>query len=205
MTVPYHAPPTPPDVAVIIATLPASDAERIVAAYRFAAAAHSAHVRDEGTPFIDHPVRVARILWEELGTRDVDMIVAALNHDVLEDCDWLDEQVLAGALGQRATDLVKDVTKEQVADADKPARDRAYLDNLRVIPFESRLLKLADRIDNLRGVVSSGNPDKAARYLTVSREEFIPLALATDPRAAELVTQACDQIERFLVVNGYNP
>lgn len=190
---------------MIIATLPASDAERIVAAYRFAAAAHSAHVRDEGTPFIDHPVRVARILWEELGTRDVDMIVAALNHDVLEDCDWLDEQVLAGALGQRATDLVKDVTKEQVADADKPARDRAYLDNLRVIPFESRLLKLADRIDNLRGVVSSGNPDKAARYLTVSREEFIPLALATDPRAAELVTQACDQIERFLVVNGYNP
>ena len=205
MTVPYHAPPTPPDVAVIIATLPASDAERIVAAYRFAAAAHNAHLRDEGTPFIDHPVRVARILWEELGSRDVDMIVAALNHDVLEDCDWLDEQVLAGALGQRATDLVKDVTKAQAAQADKPARDRAYLDNLRVIPVESRLLKLADRIDNLRGVVNSGNPDKAARYLSVSREEFIPLALATDPRAAELVSQACDQIEAYLVGNGHTP
>lgn len=203
LTVPYHAPPTPPDIALIIATLPASDAERIVAAYRFAAAAHHAHLRDEGTPFIDHPVRVARILWEELGSRDVDMIVAALNHDVLEDCEWLDEEVLAGALGQRTTSMVKDVTKAQVEEEDKAARDRAYLDNLRTIPVESRLLKLADRIDNLRGVISSGDPDKAARYLTVSREEFIPLALATDPRAAELVTQACDQIERYLIENGF--
>lgn len=198
MTVPYHAPQTPPDIAMIIASLPPSDAERIEAAFRFAEAAHRGQMRDEGTPFIDHPVRVARILWEELGGRDVDVVVAALNHDVLEDCSWLEEEVLAGALGKRATGLIRDVTKPAVPDEEKPARDRVYLDSLRGLPPDSRLLKLADRIDNLRSVVHSGDPDKASRYLEVSRLEFIPLALATDPVAADLVSQACDDIERYL-------
>lgn len=198
MTVPYHAPQTPPDVALIIASLPASDAGRVEAAFRFAEAAHTSQFRDEGTPFIEHPVRVARILWEELGSRDVDMIVAALNHDVLEDCDWLDESVLAGALGERATELVKAVTKPQVPDDQKAARDRAYLDSLRTISSDARLLKLADRIDNLRSVVHSGDDAKAGRYLEVSRDEFIPLALATDPAAADLVAAACDAIESHL-------
>lgn len=198
MTIPYHAPQTPPDIAMIIASLPPSDAGRIEAAFRFAAAAHEGQARDEGTPFIDHPVRVARILWEELGSRDVDIIVAALNHDVLEDCDWLDEEVLSGALGQRATSLIRDVTKPAVPDEEKAARDRTYLESLRGLSPESRLLKLADRIDNLRSVVHSGDPAKAARYLEVSRLEFIPLALATDPVTADLVSQACDEIERYL-------
>jgi guanosine-3',5'-bis(diphosphate) 3'-pyrophosphohydrolase len=199
LTLPYHAPETPPAVALIIATLPSSDASRIETAYRFAEAAHRGHMRDEGTPYIDHPVRVATILWEELGNRDVDMIVAALNHDVLEDCEWLDADVLAGALGERATDLIQDVTKPQVSEHEKPERDRAYLDKLRSIPVESRLLKLADRIDNLRSIVLAEDPKKARRYLQVSREEFVPLALATDPVAVELVSEACDLIEQYLL------
>jgi guanosine-3',5'-bis(diphosphate) 3'-pyrophosphohydrolase len=199
LTVPYHAPQTPPDVALIIASLPASDAGRVESAFRFAEAAHSRHVRDEGTPFIEHPVRVARILWEELGNRDVDMIVAALNHDVLEDCDWLDESVLAGALGERATGLIKAVTKPQVPEDQKAARDRAYMDSLRTISPDARLLKLADRIDNLRSVVHSGDDAKARRYLEVSRGEFIPLALSTSPVAADLVGAACDAIEEHLL------
>jgi guanosine-3',5'-bis(diphosphate) 3'-pyrophosphohydrolase len=203
LNVPYHAPQTPADIALISATLPGTDAARVEQAYRFAAAAHDGHVRDEGTPYIDHPVRVARILWEDLGSRDVDLIVAALNHDVLEDCAWLDETVLSGALGERATSLIKDVTKAKVAEEDKPARDRAYLDSLRGAPHDSRLLKLADRIDNLRCVVHAGQPDKAARYLKVSREEFIPLALATDPRAADLVSLACDEVEHYLSGTSY--
>lgn len=183
---------------MIIASLAPGDAERLEAAYRFAEAAHRGHVRDEGTPYIDHPVRVALILWEEIGVRDVDLIIAAFNHDVLEDCDWLDEGVLSGALGERATSLIADVTKPQVPEEQKAARDRAYLDGLRSLPHESRLLKLADRIDNLRAVVHAGDPDKARRYLDVSREEFIPLALATDPLAVDLVSEACDRIEEYL-------
>lgn len=198
MTIPYRAPETPVEVALMIATLSVEDAERIEFAYRFAAAAHDGQTRDEGTPFIEHPVRVARILWEDFGSRDVDTIIAALNHDVLEDCDWLDTEILRGALGEVATGLIEHVTKERVSDDKKADRDRAYLDRLWEIPPEARLLKLADRLDNLRSVVNAGDPAKAQRYLTVSREEFIPLALATDPVAARLIGDACDEIERYL-------
>lgn len=198
MTGPYHAPQTPAEVALMVATFSAEEAERFESAFRFAAAAHEGQTRDEGTPYIDHPVRVALLLWEELGVRDLDILVAALNHDVLEDCEWLDASVLGGALGERATGFVEEVTKPHVPDEEKPARDRIYLDSLRDISNEARLLKLADRIDNLRGVILSGDPAKARRYLTVSREEFIPLALATDPAAARLVAEACDRIEQYL-------
>lgn len=182
----------------MIATLPVEDAERVEFAYRFAAAAHDGQTRDEGTPFITHPVRVALILWEEFGSRDVDSIIAALNHDVLENCNWLDVDVLNGALGEVPTALIQQVTKEHVPDGQKAARDRIYLDRLWEISPEARLLKLADRLDNLRSVVHAGDLAKARRYLTVSRDEFIPLALATDPAAARLISDACDEIERYL-------
>lgn len=198
MTNPYRAPETPVEVALMIATLSVEDGGRIEFAYRFAAAAHEGQTRDEGTPFIEHPVRVARILWEEFGSRDVDVIVAALNHDVLEDCHWLDSSLLKGALGVVPTALIEHVTKEQIAEDEKAARDRAYLDRLWEIPPQARLLKLADRLDNLRSVVNAGDPAKARRYLTVSRDEFMPLALATDPVAARLIGDACDEIERYL-------
>ena len=202
VTLPYHAPETPVQVALMIAALSVDDGGRIEFAYRFAAAAHDGQTRDEGTPFIEHPVRVARILWEEFGSRDVDVVVAALNHDVLEDCDWLNAEVLNSALGEVATALIEHVTKEYVPQDKKAARDRAYLDRLWEIPPQAQLLKLADRLDNLRSVVHSGNPDKAGRYLTVSRDEFIPLALATDPVAAWLIGDACDEIERYLEADG---
>lgn len=202
MSAPYRAPRTPPDVALIIATLPTDDSGQIVAAYRFAAAAHEGQLRNEGTPYIEHPVRVARILWEELGSRDVDIFIAALNHDVLEDCDWLDSDVLSGALGTRATELVEHVTKPAVPEGEKAARDLAYMDSLWEIPREARLLKLADRLDNLRSVIYAGDPAKAARYLTVSRDKFIPLALATDPVAAQLISEACGRIEQYLAAEN---
>lgn len=194
----HTSPPIPPQLALIQAAVPTDDAERLDNAFRFAAAAHEGQTRDEGTPFIEHPVRVAAILWGELGCRDVDMLVAALNHDVVEDSELVDGELVASAFGERVAGLVMDVTKEQVAPEHKAARDRAYMDRLPRLSLDSRLLKLADRIDNLRSVLHSGDPEKARRYLEISRAEFIPLALSTDHAAARLVTEACDAVERML-------
>lgn len=194
----YQQATLPAPVTLMLAFLSDEDAQRLNDAFQFAAAAHAEHTRDEGTPYIDHPVRVAQILWEELGNRDIDLLIAALNHDVLEDCEWLEPSVLESMFGPDVTSMVLDVTKEQVPDEQNAARDRAYLDRLPNLSHKSRLLKLADRIDNLRNVPQSGDPAKARRYLAVSREEFIPLALATDQTAARLVIEACDAIEEYL-------
>ncbi len=190
--------PMPSALTVIQAGLDRADAERIECAYRFAAHAHDGQTRDEGTPFIEHPVRVALVLWQELGSRDVDLLVAALLHDTIEDSPEVDDALVASAFGERVARLVLDVTKEPVPAAQRAARDRAYIDRLRTLDADARLLKLADRIDNLRSVVGSGDRDKALRYLTVSRAEFVPLALMTDHAALQLVTAACDAIAAAL-------
>jgi len=194
----YQPLPTPAPLTMILATQPPDDARRLEYAYQFAAEAHRSQVRDEGTPFIDHPVAVAEILWGELGCRDIDMLVAALLHDVLEDCSEVLPEVLADLVGPRTFELVVSVTKPAVPDERKPQRDRDYLDRLREAPADVRLLKLADRIHNLRQVVHANDPAKARRYLDVSRTEFYPLALATSAEAARLVAESCDAIERYL-------
>jgi len=189
----------PASLALIQASVGADDAARLEQAYRFAEAAHNGQTRDEGTPFIEHPVRVATILWNELGQRDdVDLIIAALCHDTVEDSEDVEPELLESFFGPAIASMVLDVTKPPAAPGEKEARDRAYLDKLPKLSMRSRLLKLADRIDNLRAVVHSREPGKAQRYLTVSRQEFIPLALQTDPVAARLVIEACDNLERHL-------
>jgi GTP pyrophosphokinase len=190
--------PLPSVLTLIQASLGRDDAERIERAYRFAAAAHEGQTRDEGTPFIEHPVRVAALLWHELGVRDVELLVAALNHDAVEDCDDVDGTLVASVFGNRVAGFVDDVTKEAVSPEDRESRDRAYLDRLPTLSVDSRLLKLADRIDNLRSVPLANDPAKARRYLDVSRAEFVPLATMTDPAALRLVNDACDAIERML-------
>ena len=192
-----HPCPPAPRVNDLAGGLASEDAERLLDAFRVAAAAHASQLRDEGTPFIEHPVRVAQILWSELGVRDVDVLIAALNHDVVEDSE-LDSAFIAGKFGQRVEELVEHVTKAAVPDEHKSARDADYLLALRAAPRDARLLKLADRIDNLRAVIRSNDQAKAARYLNVSRAEFLPLALLTDPTAERLIASACDAIERYL-------
>lgn len=193
----YQPAPIPPELASLLAGSAPDDAARLAMAWQIAAAAHGGQLRDEGTPFVDHPLAVAVILWSELGCRDADVLCAALTHDVLEDSD-VPEQLLRDLLGDRATAMVVDVTKVAVPEEQKAERDARYLASLRLLPHESRLLKLADRIHNLRCVPAGGDRAKAARYLDVSRREFYPLALATDARAADLIEQACDAIERHL-------
>ena len=190
--------PVPAPLALIQAALASDDAERVERAYYFAAAAHDGQTRDEGTPYIEHPVRVALILWQELGVRDVDLMIAALNHDVIEDSEDVDDALVRSAFGDRAANLVLDVTKPAAPPDGKGARDRAYLDSLPGLDLDSRLLKLADRIDNLRSVIDGGDRAKARRYLIVSRAEFLPLAAMTDPVAHQLIGEACDAIEALL-------
>jgi guanosine-3',5'-bis(diphosphate) 3'-pyrophosphohydrolase len=194
----YRPAVVPPQLAIILAAMTSEDAERVQQAFQFAAAAHALHTRDEGTPYIDHPVRVAGIVWSELGRREPDLVVAALTHDILEDCPEITADILEGVIGSRPLGWVIDVTKAPPADGDKARRDRDYLDRLPRLTVEARLLKLADRIDNVRSVVLSPDRAKALRYLTVTRENFLPLAAATDVTAERLLAAACQTLENWL-------
>ncbi|MDE5012743.1 HD domain-containing protein, partial [Francisella tularensis] len=70
--------------------------------------AHATHVRSAGEPYFTHPVAVACILAEL--RMDVDPIIAALLHDVVEDTEYTVDDI-SNIFGQKVAQLVEGVTK----------------------------------------------------------------------------------------------
>src|SRR5213595_2379601 len=88
--------------------LPAPDVEAIKRAYAFAAEAHAPQVRESGEPYINHPLAVAETLASV--HMDTATIVAALCHDVSEDCG-VPMSELESRFGREVARLVDGVTK----------------------------------------------------------------------------------------------
>src|SRR3989304_1754655 len=83
----------------------------ILRAVAFAAHKHRDQRRKDkdASPYINHPIALATVLWEEGGVRDPMVIATALLHDTLEDTEtaW---QELRGEFGDEIADLVTEVT-----------------------------------------------------------------------------------------------
>jgi GTP pyrophosphokinase len=88
--------------------LPAPDVESVRRAYAFAAEAHAGQLRESGEPYINHPLAVAETLASI--RMDTATIVAALCHDVSEDCG-VPMSELESRFGREVARLVDGVTK----------------------------------------------------------------------------------------------
>lgn len=119
----------------------------------FARRAHRGQVRDGGEPAMLHALRVTRSLLEARATQPVpfEAIAAAVLHDVVEDTDTRLESIRR-AFGSRIAGHVADVTLDPIEqfDGDKEARNRAYYERFARSPRGSHLIKLHDRLDNIR-------------------------------------------------------
>lgn len=159
-------------------------------AYRVAAASHTDQVRDDGEPYVFHVVRVALSLRCELDVTDSETLVLALLHDVLESpLDRRPElRQLSDAFGQ---DLVADcVTLTAKSGATQAERDQHYAEALRRSSSRVRLVKMCDRIDNVRSLASNPDRSKRARYLRETERYYLDLASMTNPTALKLLEQA---------------
>lgn len=128
------------------------DRKKIGAALAFAVRKHKGQRRAEGTSYIIHPIRVALILIENVGTWDADIVATALLHDVVEDCGVrLNE--LRKRFGKRVAYFVEEMTRRRrkgESDAEKEIRKKEKLAALKKAPLEVQLIKCADILDNLR-------------------------------------------------------
>jgi (p)ppGpp synthase/HD superfamily hydrolase len=134
------------------------------AALDVAAAAHVRHVRDEGAPYLVHPLRVALSL-QELHP-DPSVVAAALCHDVLEDAP--DYAGAVRELGPAVTRLVRVVTD---------GWDDDYYERITSAGADAARLKMADRIDNVRFLHRTA-AHKHARYVRATRRDFPAVAVA---------------------------
>ena len=148
------------------------DQEDFPRAMDFVRDAHAGQIRDEGTPYIEHIEGVLKILKDEFHVRaDTALSVAAL-HDVIEDTSVTYED-LKNAFGPVIADAVLTLTKKDGQDT------KAYLDNISNSDISwLMIIKLADRLHNLRTIKRTGNPEKIMRKCQETKEYYMSYAKA---------------------------
>lgn len=125
----------------------------ILKALEFAAQKHRDQRRKDkdASPYINHPIQLANVLRQEGGVADPVVIAAALLHDTVEDTEttW---QELRGEFGDEIANIVLEVTDVQWLK--KIVRKRLQVAKARHASHAARLVKLADKICNLRDVAA---------------------------------------------------
>ncbi len=124
----------------------------ILRAACFAAEKHRHQQRKgaESTPYINHPLEVARLLSDEGSVTDPEVIAAALLHDTIEDTETT-AQELRDRFGARVADLVLEVTDDKSLSRD--LRKQLQILHASRKTTGAALVKLADKIANVRDIV----------------------------------------------------
>ena len=129
-----------------------SDLTLLLKALAFAAHKHRDQRRKDAgaSPYINHPIALADVLVNEGGVSDIEVLCAALLHDTLEDTDTRQEE-LVNAFGSRVARVVAEVTDDKSLSS--PERKRLQIEHAPKLSPEAKLVKLADKICNLRDIV----------------------------------------------------
>ena len=178
------------------------DIEHVRVAIEFSRAAHQGQVRQSGDPYVTHPIAVARIL-SPLHI-DVQAIIAALLHDVIEDTEVTSEQ-LTENFGQPVTELVEGLSKLDRIQFE--TREDAQAENFRKMLLAMArdvrviLIKLADRLHNMRTLDSMAQ-DKRERIARETMDIYAPIANRLGLNA--IYQELQDLSFKYLHPNRYN-
>lgn len=155
---------------------PANDLEPVIKAFNYAMDKHKNQLRVSGEPFFTHPIAVAHILADmEL---DTSAVTAALLHDVVEDTEATDEDIVRD-FGETVALLVSGVTK--LGKIPYTSNEDQQIENLRKMFLAMAkdvrviVIKLADRLHNMR-TLKSMPEHKQREKARETLEVFAPLA-----------------------------
>ena len=162
----------------VTAYQPDADYARLLDAYDFAREKHGEQMRASGDPYYSHPVRVATLLASI--RLDEATILAGLLHDTVEDCEDVTLSSLEQQFGSDVAELVDGVTKlgqlEYRSEASQQAENfqkfiLATVNDTRVL-----LVKLADRLHNMRTLQYKKKPESRQRVARETMDLYAPLA-----------------------------
>jgi (p)ppGpp synthase/HD superfamily hydrolase len=177
---------------------------------------HGAAKRDDGTPYLDeHVFPIAREVAAYLSTvppatldGDSDVVgttIVALLHDSLEDCASGTKpdvrRRIEAAYGEEVLGAVETLTKKPKEDYSDLSPNEAecrreddYMRAIRDAPYLVRLVKVFDRINNLRCIHKSPQPGKSQQYVEETLKYHLPLASEIDPSLADAMRQVIDHL-----------
>ena len=146
-------------------------------AYAFSLKAHKNQTRDSGDPYLSHPVAVANILTEL--KLDSATIATGLLHDTIEDTNAT-YTIVEKEFGKEVADLVNGVTK--ISELEGKIIENSKAENIRKLILATSkdirvlLVKIADRLHNMRTLNSIPNESKKTRIAKETMEIYAPLA-----------------------------
>jgi len=139
-----------------------------------AAARWHVHQRRKGPaeePYINHLVEVAMLVADATGGNDTNLVIAALLHDAIEDCE-VPRELIAETFGKDVASLVEEVTDDK--SLPKTVRKDEQVKTAPTKSSRAKILKLADKISNLRAIASSAPSDWSVKrrleYVNWARE-----------------------------------
>ena len=156
--------------------LPGTDMALIDRAVEYAQNKHKEQKRKDGSPYIIHPLAVAKVVTE-MGL-DIDAVLGALLHDCIEDTDASHEEI-EKLFGQTVAELVEGVTK--LTRANFSSTEQAQMENLRKMfmamskDIRVVLIKIADRLHNMR-TMQYQTPAKQVSKCRETMDIYAPLA-----------------------------
>ena len=171
----------------LLRNLPPPDLKLVQNAYWYAKNVHRLDRRDSGERYFEHCRRVPLILIQERGIYEARTIATGLTHDSVEDT-FAPPDVLLALLGPEVYESVEILSKTtpafdcltglMVARGKKDTE--LYWEQIVKAPARARLVKCADRLDNLRsfGIWSE---ERRQRYVAETKRWILPIASATDP------------------------
>lgn len=126
----------------------------LVKALAFAARKHRDQRRKdvEGSPYINHPIALLEVLVNVGGVNDTSVLSAALLHDALEDTETTLDELMA-TFGPGIARVVSEVTDDK--SLPKLERKRLQIERAGELSDAAKLVKLADKICNLRDMAAS--------------------------------------------------
>ena len=153
------------------------DPKPVSKAYNFALKAHKNQKRDSGDPYLTHPVAVANILTEL--KLDSATIATGLLHDTIEDTK-ITYDIVQKEFGSEVADLVDGVTK--ISELEGKVIENSKAENIRKLILATSkdirvlIVKLADRLHNMRTLNSISDEKKRIRIAKETMEIYAPLA-----------------------------
>lgn len=142
-----------------------------IEAVAFAAQKHTNQRRKDAgaSPYINHPIQLAHVLANEGGIVNMDVLCAAVLHDTLEDTDTTEAE-LKKVFGPKIAAIVVEVTDDK--SLPKQVRKQKQIDHARHSSHEAKLVKLADKICNLRDMLDA----PPAGWSVERRREYVEWA-----------------------------
>ena len=162
--------------ATLAKYMPGADMALINRAVEYADTKHRHQKRNDGSPYIIHPLAVAEVV-AEMGL-DIDAILGALLHDCIEDTDASHDEI-EKLFGTTVAELVEGVTK--LTRANFSSSEQAQMENLRKMfmamskDIRVVLIKIADRLHNMR-TMQYQTPEKQVKKCRETMDIYAPLA-----------------------------